>query len=236
MSPSATLRARAAADAVVRGEALEAAARLLAEAGPQALTMRRIATALGASTTVLYTVFGGKDGIADALYREGFERLRRRLEAARDRAAAAHPAERLAAVGGAYRQSALADRGFYAVMFSNAVPGYTPSPESVAAGQRSLAVLVDAVADCMAAGVMRPGAAAAAGVAAAGVAGAGAAAEVARMLHAAAHGAVSLELSGHFPDAATAERCFHALTQAAVSALVQNGAPSPDAGCIRAGY
>lgn len=192
---------------MLRQASLDAAARLLTTAGPQALTMRRIATELGASTTVLYSVFGGKEGIADALYREGFERLRRRLEDARDQAGT-DPAARLAAVGNAYRESALTDRAFYAVMFTNGVPGYVPPPDSVAAGQRSLGVLVDAVADGMAAGVLRTGDPAAA----------------ARVLHAAAHGAVSLELSGHFPDAAAAERCFRALTRAAVAAL--RGKPS----------
>jgi len=31
---------------------------------------------VGCSTTDLYTAFGSKDGLADALFREGFERLR----------------------------------------------------------------------------------------------------------------------------------------------------------------
>jgi AcrR family transcriptional regulator len=37
------------------------------EDGPDALTMRRIAAEAGSSTTVLYTMFGGKAGIAEAL-------------------------------------------------------------------------------------------------------------------------------------------------------------------------
>lgn len=44
--------------------------RLLTQEGSAALTLRRVATDAGCSTTVLYTMFGGKDGPAEALYRE----------------------------------------------------------------------------------------------------------------------------------------------------------------------
>ena len=37
--------------------------------------MRRIAAAAGCSTMGLYSRFGGKDGVVDELYAEGFERL-----------------------------------------------------------------------------------------------------------------------------------------------------------------
>ena len=43
--------------------------------------MRRIAAEADCSTTVIYTMFGSKEGLAEALYLEGFERVRRRLEA-----------------------------------------------------------------------------------------------------------------------------------------------------------
>ena len=54
---------------------LEAASELLSEEGASALSVRRIATAAGCSTMGLYSRFGGKDGVVDELYVEGFERL-----------------------------------------------------------------------------------------------------------------------------------------------------------------
>ena len=54
---------------------LEAASGLLSEEGASALSVRRIATAAGCSTMGLYSRFGGKDGVVDELYAEGFERL-----------------------------------------------------------------------------------------------------------------------------------------------------------------
>jgi AcrR family transcriptional regulator len=43
---------------VLRRTLLDAASRLLVGEGPQALAMRRVAAAVGCSTTVLYTAFG----------------------------------------------------------------------------------------------------------------------------------------------------------------------------------
>ena len=54
---------------------LEAASELLSKEGASALSVRRIATAAGCSTMGLYSRFGGKDGVVDELYAEGFERL-----------------------------------------------------------------------------------------------------------------------------------------------------------------
>lgn len=54
---------------------LAAAARLLEEAGPEALQARRLATEVGASTQAIYTLFGGMPGVFEALVRDGFARL-----------------------------------------------------------------------------------------------------------------------------------------------------------------
>lgn len=81
MSGDLYTRTQAQGQEALRAALLDLAAQLLAAEGPSALTMRRIATAAGCSTTVLYRHFGAKDGIAEALYQEGFARLRRSLEA-----------------------------------------------------------------------------------------------------------------------------------------------------------
>src|SRR5579871_4976235 len=60
---------------------LDAATRLLSEEGPSALTVRRVAEAVNCSTTLLYSLFGGKDGLANELYLEGFERLKQEFSA-----------------------------------------------------------------------------------------------------------------------------------------------------------
>lgn len=175
---------------------LDAASGILQAHGPDALTMRRIAGEVGCSTSVLYTMFGGKAGVAEALWREGFERLRIALAAVEDD----EPLARLAAMGRAYRANALENRAYYSVMFSRPIPGFEPSPDAYAESLRPLQLLSDAVADCVAAGVFRnvdP-------------------AHVARVLWAAAHGPVSLELAG-YEGAVDSESCFDDLVAGAAA-------------------
>ncbi len=173
----ATMRQRG--QDALRAYLLDAASRLLAAEGPAALTMRRIAAEVGCSTTVLYTLFGSKDGLAGGLYREGFERFRRRLEALPP---GPDPLGRLYAISAAYRESALAEPNYYRVMFLGAIPGYVPDDAARAAGAATFTYLIDAVRDCMDAGIYRPGDPLA----------------VAEVLVAAAHGVISFELAGVF--------------------------------------
>jgi AcrR family transcriptional regulator len=197
MEPTPYAKAQRQGQEALRRALLDAASGLLLEEGPGALTMRRVAGAVGCSTTVLYTMFGGKEGLADALYQEGFERLRRRLEAADG---GLDPRARLGALADAYRGNALAERGYYGVMFQQAIPRFRPSPASLAVAGASLEVLAEAVQDAMEAGLLRPGDPQA----------------VAEVLWAAVHGAVSLELAGHFPDPEVAADRFRTLASAAV--------------------
>ncbi len=189
-------RAYAAGRAAQRQVLLDAASQLLETEGPEALTMRRIAGAVGCSTSVLYSMFGGKAGVAEALWREGFERLHAALAAVED----GEPLDRLAAMGQAYRRSALANRSYYGVMFARPIPGFDPSPEAYEASLRPLGLLTDVVAACVDAGVFRlvdP-------------------AHAARVLWAASHGAVSLELAG-YEGAVDAEACYEDLLAGAAS-------------------
>ena len=54
---------------------LDAASRILSADGAGALTVRRIASEAGCSTMGLYSRFGGKEGVVDELYMEGFQHL-----------------------------------------------------------------------------------------------------------------------------------------------------------------
>lgn len=187
----------------LRRVVLDAASRLLEAEGPGALTMRRIAGEVGCSTSVLYTMFGGKAGVAEGLWREGFDRLRDALHDALQAPDGSDPLHRLTVIGRAYRANALANASYYAVMFQRPIPGFEPSAEAYAASLEALQVLVDAVADCIDAGVFRPQDPA----------------HIARVLWAAAHGAVSLELAG-YEGAIDAETRFNDLLAAAAAWFV----------------
>ncbi|MGH8978548.1 MAG: TetR/AcrR family transcriptional regulator [Acidimicrobiia bacterium] len=195
-SGSAALSYRLAGRDAQRQLILDAASRVLESEGPDALTMRRLASEVGASTSVLYTMFGGKNGVAEALWLEGFARLQAALDAVDDE----DPLGRLAAMGQAYRANALTNHAYYSVMLARPIPGFQPSDAAYAKSLRPLQTLSDAVADCIDAGVLRE-------------ADAG---HVARVLWAAAHGAVSLELAG-YEGAIDPEECFNDLVAAAAA-------------------
>lgn len=161
----------------LRRAILDAATRLLVGDGLQALSMRRVAAEVGCSTTVLYTMFGGKSGLLDALWAEGFDRL---WQAEEQVGETEDPLARLAALGSAYRQHALENPDYYRVMFGGAIPGFQPSPSALDQSRRTFQVLVDGVQAGMDAGVFRRGDPE----------------TVALALWATVHGVVSLEIAG----------------------------------------
>lgn len=124
---------------------LEAAETLLVEEGPAGLTMRRLAQATGASTMVLYTRFGSRDAVIDALLAEGFSRFADEL----GRVSEPSPREHLRELGLAYRRFALANPTHYRLMFGGGAPQaeWKQLGESAAAphGQRAFGSLLLAV-------------------------------------------------------------------------------------------
>lgn len=187
MSVSAYRQARLEGQGVVRTAVLDAAKRLLVEEGPAALTVRSIAAAAGCSTKVIYTLFGGKEGLGEALWMEGFARFEQRL-----RAIPPHDDPLVALRAGleAYREYALAEPEFYRVMFMGALPAYRPGPQAAQAAKRTFDILVDGVHAGLEAGVLRgPGAV-----------------EIADVLWMGIHGAVSLEISCYFEGDVAAQR------------------------------
>ncbi|MCR6489814.1 TetR/AcrR family transcriptional regulator [Amycolatopsis sp. OK19-0408] len=67
-------------DPVLRANALSAAARLLAEEGPSALSTRRLARELGVSTAAVYTYFGSIEQLRREVRLDGFARLESQLD------------------------------------------------------------------------------------------------------------------------------------------------------------
>ncbi|MFZ4518063.1 MAG: TetR/AcrR family transcriptional regulator [Microthrixaceae bacterium] len=127
---------------------VDAAARLLEAEGPDALTVRRIATEAGVAPMGVYNHLGGKDGVVDRLFADGFDAL---AEAFAE-IATGDATEDLLEAGRRYRAHALAHPAMYAVMFERAVPGYEPAPEAKEHAARSFEQLVQFVRRAQAAG------------------------------------------------------------------------------------
>lgn len=117
---------------------LDAALSVLARDGEARFTVRNIAHEAGCSTTGVYTWFGGKPGLVDAIFVDGFESFDRAL-------AVPYADDDLLGAGRAYRQWALANRTHYLVMFGRAVPDVAPGDAALARGLQSFLDLVSAV-------------------------------------------------------------------------------------------
>ena len=134
------------ADPAVRAALIDAAARVLAEEGPAALTVRHLAEAVGASTTAVYTHFGSMSELVRAVRREGFARFRAHLDAV---PIGEDPLLELIELGRAYLRNAFENRDLYRVMFME-----TPLDEDDAAsGLDTFQRLVDATQRAIDAGV-----------------------------------------------------------------------------------
>ncbi|MEJ2854554.1 MULTISPECIES: TetR/AcrR family transcriptional regulator [unclassified Saccharothrix] len=126
-------------DDALRVRLLDRAGELLSTEGPGALSLRRLASDVNTSTTAVYSLFGGKPALLDALYEEAFRRFGDRLAALPE---TGDPVEDIVRIGLTYRDSALADPQFYLVMFSKVVPNFTPSEETNAAAAETFTPLV----------------------------------------------------------------------------------------------
>lgn len=160
-----------------------AAERLFAEKGPDAVTMRQLASALGVSPMTPYRYFRDKDDILAAVRTGGFNRFAQALETARD--GARSPRAKGAAVGKAYIDFAFEHPHTYKLMFDLNQPTGGDYPELVEAAGRAHETMTAWVKDLVAGGDLQ-----------------GDADEIGTMYWAATHGAIVLEMSGKLPEGA----------------------------------
>ena len=151
-----------------------AALDLLEESGPQALTVREVAARAGVAPMGVYSRFGSKDGLLEALFVTGFGML----DSAIDEPSSAGALHRLLLSARAYRRFALDHPRLYHLMFEQ-MAALQLSEESMDTATRTFATLVRHVTACMDTGELAPGDAV----------------EVSQQLWSAIHGAVSLEIA-----------------------------------------
>ena len=116
----------------------EAAERLFAEKGPEAVTMRQLAAELGVSPMTPYRYFKDKDDILAAVRASGFDRFAEALETAYAKQASAR--SRGAAVGQAYVDFAFTHPQAYKLMFDLNQPSHD-HPELERASARATATM-----------------------------------------------------------------------------------------------
>lgn len=173
-------------DDALRRRLLERAGELLSTEGPAAVSLRKIATDVNTSTTAVYSLFGGKPALLEALYDEAFSRFGAHLRAV---PVTDDPAEDLVQIGLAYRRSALADPQFYSVLYSKVVE---PTKAMSRAAGRTFAPVIDAVRRAVEQEVFL----------------AEEPEQIAMSMWGIAHGLVSLELNGNLPPGVDAAATY----------------------------
>lgn len=101
-------------DAALRMSLLVQTSQLVAENGPEGVSVRAAAAAAGTSTSAVYALFGSREVLLSAVAQEAVARFATHLAAV---VQTDDPVSDLLALGLAYRGSALDDPHFYRVMF-----------------------------------------------------------------------------------------------------------------------
>ena len=161
----------------------DAAERLFAEKGPDAVTMRQLAADLGVSPMTPYRYFQDKEDILAAVRTNGFNRFAEALETAF--ASVSGAKAKSSAVGEAYLTFAFEHPAAYKLMFDLYQPHENDYPELLTAAHRAHASQTAYVKELIGAGLLS-----------------GNPDEIGRMFWAATHGAVTLELAGKLPHGA----------------------------------
>jgi AcrR family transcriptional regulator len=120
--------------------ALRAAAeRLVAEGGPDALSVRAVADLAGTTTRAVYSVFGSKEGLVAALAQTAFELLHSGVDAQPE---TEDPVADLVDVGATVFRGLVRDHpALYRIAFQRIVPGLQAGADLTAARERAFAQL-----------------------------------------------------------------------------------------------
>lgn len=139
--------------AVFAKRVIDHAAHLLTDEGPDALTVRRLADDMGASTGAIYRTVGTKDELLRGMFLEGFARMETELcKVPHDLS----PVQRLRQLGFAYQRAALRSPHLYTIMFERPVPEFHPDDDDRAYAQAGLQILIRAVERAIEADEIRP--------------------------------------------------------------------------------
>ena len=193
-----------------RHKLLATATHILQQEGAQALSLRHIATQADTSTQMIYTLFGGKEGLIQALYEEGFARQEAWLgQVSYQQDGRAYLRALLLACRAFAHQEPL----LYEIMFGRLIPEFEP-PLAESMRRCGAYVLLSQVVASQLVGIKSPERARA----------------VTDALWLALHGALRMELRGFYEDEAQALERFELTMEALVNALLEpsaSGGPKP---------
>ncbi|WP_235489290.1 TetR/AcrR family transcriptional regulator [Frankia sp. AvcI1] len=119
-----TLGRRARLRAQTTAEIQAVALAHMAEGGPDAISLRAIARAMGMSGSAIYGYFATRDALITTLIADTYVSVIDELEAARDAVPPDDLGGRIVAWGEAFRRWSLANQQGFRLIYGDAVPGY----------------------------------------------------------------------------------------------------------------
>ena len=140
----------------LRESLITGALELIAERGPERLSLRELARRAGVSTAAPYRHFSSKEAVLAAVAEDGFRKLSTEIRESMD-AAGDDPLARLRESGVAYVRFAGRNPAHYRAMLSADLVDRREHPELRVAAVESMSLLLDAVRACQAAGQLAAG-------------------------------------------------------------------------------
>jgi len=129
-----------------RIEILDAAWAQVRASGLAALSLRDLARSVGMQPPSLYSYFGSKNAIYDAMYAQGAQQFVDEQRASMP--TPDDPLEALKALVHFFVEFCAADFARYQLLFQRTIPGFEPSPESFKISQDNLAEVGELLARC----------------------------------------------------------------------------------------
>lgn len=146
---------RSVAGGTLRDTLVDAAVALIARKGPQGFSLREVARRARVSEAAPYWHFTDREALLAAVAERGFVEMAKGMMEIWSRVA--EPSERFRALGIGYVRFALAHPSYLRVMFGSEVPDKAMHPGLKEAGERTFAMLIQAIADCQAVGQVKSG-------------------------------------------------------------------------------
>ncbi len=180
---------------------VDAAATILQEEGPEAVTVRKVSQKMGCSTKIIYSLFVNKEGLAQQLYLDGCKLLANEFEGTPK---AANPAQHLLHLGEAYWQFGQRYSSYYKLMFGGAFADFKPDEESMNGTATAMRQLLSVISNAQEQGL---------------IPGQYGTESVVRIFWASLHGVIHLYIGGHLGDVQSAHAIYKQTLSLIVSSL-----------------
>jgi AcrR family transcriptional regulator len=183
---------------------VDAAATLLQEEGPEAVTVRNVAKKMDCSTKIIYSLFVNKEGLAQQLYLDGCKLLANEFEATPQ---TANPVQHFLNLGETFWQFGQRYTSYYKLMFGGAFANFKPDEESMHGTVTAMRQLLIAISNAQEQGL---------------ISAQYDTESVVRICWASLHGVIHLYIGGHLGDVQSAYTVYRQTLSLIVSSLFPN--------------